>query len=281
MSCDPSFGRILKTSAPTLAALWVVTLLGAGATMFPTFRALSESWDDQLFEPGGLMLLESLRVHRTAFLSGLRTSLLQFAALQVLVLLVRARLTAVLVDASRGRVPRAALFSKTLSYLLVNLLKFATLGVGAAACAGILWKLPAFEGELPPSLLALYGSVLATCVSMMTWMACGFDLYKIGLFALPNWSERAHLAWTTLRRHTGSLLLRRAVWVFVSMSAGALTWRLAVRPVSEGFEGSLATFMLSQLLVVIVLTTEIWWIVHAEKCLRTDEGRQMAHAEPE
>ncbi len=247
--------------------------------MFPTLRALGEPWDDQIFDTGGLLLLESLRVNRLDFWSGLRISLLLFVATQLILLLARSRLTAVLVDTSEGGSARKALLSETPTFVLVSLMKLVAVCVVCVVSAVSFSQLPEFEGQLPAHLLLIYALTLLATLLALGAIVCTFDLYRIAIFMERDWRVRLRAVHKALREHGASLLARRAVWAGVSLVAGALTFRLSSRPLLGDGLGALATFVLAQFLVVAVLLAETWWLLHAERRLAASGGELLRQSE--
>lgn len=267
MNLPAGFEHRLRAVLPSVFALWVLLVLGAAVAMTPVAKSLPFSWDDQVFEPGGMMLIESLRLHRSSFLQGLRQSLILLVAAQLLLLLARARVTAAVVDVAQGRSPRSELFSQAPAYLAVTLVKLIVLAICGGALFLTLKELPPFEGSMPPRLVGLYLFVSALGLSAFGFLLVFADLYRLALFHTLSARERLRAAWFTAKHHAVPLLALRTLWVATGLGTGALTAWIAARPMADASTGAVLTFVISQILVLLNLGVEVWWLSQAERKL--------------
>lgn len=280
MNVPTDFRSRWRAVLPSVFSLWALLVLAAAVAMTPVAKSLHLSWDDQIFQPGGMMLIESLRLHRSSFLHSLRQSLILLAVVQLLLLLARARVTATIVDVAQGRSPRSELFSHAPAYLAVTLFKLFFLGICCGALIFALEALPPFEGSMPPRLVGLYSIVIALGLSAFGFLLVFTDLYRLALFHELDARERLRSAWFTAKRHAAPLLALRMVWVAVGLTTGALTARIAARPIADASTGAVLTFVLSQLLVLLNLGVEVWWLSQAERKLSLYSATTLADAAP-
>lgn len=259
----PNWRRI----APSVLTVWVLVVLGAGISMAPTVRSLPLSWDDQIFTPGALSLIESLRLHRAEFFGAMRKSVGLLVLGQVALLIARARMTAVIVDVGQNKSPRPELFARVPAYFAVTLLKVVFLGL----CAGLLVlasrELPPFEGTLPPALVFRYGIVGVGALLLLGYLVIFSEILRLSLFRDATLKEKLRAAFQTLTSETLPLFATRALIVAVSLGSGVLVLCISGRPIAPGSTGAVFTFVLSQGLVLLNLSLEAFWLMRAERAL--------------
>lgn len=267
MKVSTRFKQRLRDLSPSVFALWGMLVVGAALAMSPAARSLPLSWDDQVFQPGAMMLIESLRLHRSAFLQGLRESLFLLAVMQLLLLLARSRVTAAVVDSARGRSPRPEILSQAPAYLAITFFKLILLGICAATLFWAFGALPPLEGTMPPRLVVLYSIVGTLGLFAFGLIGVFTDVFRVAIFYDGSALDQLRSAWATAVRHCIPLLLARAIWIVVGLGTGALTFMIATRPLAEGTVGAFFTFVFSQILVAVNLGTEVWWLSRAEEKL--------------
>jgi hypothetical protein len=226
------------------------------------------------------MLLESLRLHRSQFLEGLVQTLLLLLFTQLLLLIIRCRLSAVVVDVVHDRPPRPELFSRTPAYFAVTVVKFLLVCTGGGGLLLTLNSLPSFDGTLPPDLVFVYAAIGAVGLLVVGFSLVFSDLYRLALFQESSPREMLRAAWRTAGRHALLLLAQRAIWGAFVLGTGCLTLLLAARPLVEGPIGALGTFVLSQTLVLSNLVVEVWWLSQAARKLSHYSAEEWAEAAP-
>lgn len=267
MNRAKDFSGVSRGVLPSVLSLWTFVVFGAGIAMSPIVRVNPLSWDDQMFRPGAMLLLETLRLHRTSFIEGARQSLAVLAAVHVVILLARARMTASIVDLVRGQVPRRERFSRAPAYLGVTLLKLILLAIYGAILFFVFRGLPSLNGTLPLALVLLYALAATLALLGLGFTVVFADLYRLAIFHELSARARFAAAWSTARHHALSLISTRAMWTVLGLGTGYLTLLCAARPIAEGSLGALGTFVSSQLLVLANLGAEAWWLSKAERKL--------------
>lgn len=267
MNQSQIFPSMPKSILPSFLALWTFIVLGAAIGMSPIVQATPLSWDDQIFEPGGMMLIESLRLHRHSLLLGVRHSLMLMTVITLVILLARARMTAAIVDLAQGKAPRPELFSRAPAYLGVTVIKLIFLGICGALLSLTYRVLPPTEGTLPPRLIFLYGIVGVLALLALGFIVVFSDVYRIAIFHELAPLSQLKTAWATTLGSALPLLSLRAIWTLVGLGTGYLTLLCASQPMTSGSVGAVATFLFSQCLVLMNLVMEAWWLSQAEKKL--------------
>lgn len=266
--------------APSVLTVWVFVVIGAGISMAPMTHTLSSSWDDQIFQPGALSLIEAVRLHRLDILLGVRQSLGLLLLGQVVLLVARARMSAVIFDVEQNNPPRPQLFARVPAYFAVTLLKVISIGLCVGLGALAARELPPFDGAVPPFLLFRYAVVGIATSFLLGYAVIFCEILRLSLFFESPLRKKVQRTWRTLKMEALPLFTTRALQAIMAGSTGFVMLCISGRPVAEGSAGALATFALSQALVLMNLALEAWWLSRAARALANYSAAEWAEAAP-
>lgn len=244
------------------AALGASRFLASLVSSSPLTEFSPQSIDEDYFTPGGLMLLEVVRLSRPSLIEALKTTSLGFVASQLLILFCQAALFQAAATAPRNS--RSHERSLSLRMSVGQLAAFsgfslirpvASLAAGAALAFGLwpwFWRTYSEHGVAlillgPLALVA----VLAFCVETM--IATGFDSVRLDLF-VPKGAPPARSVLAVLREHALPLFFGRGLLLLWTLGHGGLSLFL----MTSRWSASAVWFATAALLGVTVLFQTVW-----------------------
>lgn len=249
------------------ALLWSARLALAWTVSRPLAVALSAGGDADraLFEPGGLMLLELLRLRLDPLLEALGTSALLVVGAWVLLVVVTTSSVALLDQEPHDRV--SAAWSATACALPRVLLLAALAGVAAAfACLFVVLGVTGVVARLQLSpvaaeLVAVSG--VAVGLTLLALGGLGFDLVRVQLVRrAPNLRVALREAARAFRAHVGRLLLGRvAVFVVSLLMVAGVAWAVRRLDLTREATGPLlAMFVLHRFGGAALAAIQVTWL---------------------
>lgn len=251
---------------PTCLFLWGAMVLTSALCTEPLHRATSLTPDAEMFEPGGLFLLEAISFQGPQLLAAARVSFVLFLATALVLTVIRSRLTAVVADESAGHPARKPLFSRAPAYVGISMLYGVLLALGASLVIWTMRELPPLEGRLPAKRVTYYFTVLAVAYLLWLISTTFVDLLKLSLFHDETLPGRLRWAGRTLKRQATPLLFARAARGALTALVGWAILHLSALPVATPI-GPVVTFVGSQVTIFLLLVVEVYWLLIVQDSL--------------
>lgn len=245
---------------PVLLFIWTATLIVGYASTEGLFRALSNASDADLFTPGRLMLFEHLRVSIREVGAAVVMGALAFAIGHMALVLGRARLNAVTFDTLSHRRDYRPLLDRTGSFLGLTIVQWIIQCAFFLGWGALLFALPSPEGTIDPARLSVLGLVGIAGVVLHVSCAALFEIWRLCLFRDSSSESALGLAWRTLERRAGTLVVARLLRASLSVALGVFVLKTALSPPTQGLWGGALVFFQGQLAVIAALIIEVLWL---------------------
>jgi|GEM_PF-2786669 len=260
----------LRPVLPWLAALWLGHALIGGLSASPFIDASSVASDVDLFEPGGMMIGDLVRVRRFPLRRAMKGGIALLLFGQALLVLLRARMTWSVGEVRLGNMRRGGIRAAFPRYMLAVGLQLVALGAAGSVALVVARRLYEWQqGALHPGKLSVFLGWGLLCVVGYCAISAMADLVKLGALrggeepAAPPTLSRLFL-WMlqTMRRFVGPLLLLRGARFLVT---GLLTVAIpyAITSTPLGPFGAMMSGVLVQLCVLLALAVETLWLAYS------------------
>ncbi len=266
--------KSVRPYVSSLLAVWLAQLLVATLIASPLLDAARQSFDRDFFEPGGVMLLEVLRIHRNEILSAIKWGGLALLSGQSLIVYSRFRLlSSVFRENSTERASGSSLIGA--AFFFLTILQFATLLILGFTLLYFTRSIVREAGATFPTTGLLPLLLTWTLGSALYLMVCVLaDLAKLSIFSplapgsfLETLKTRAHRLFSLFSCDFFTLTSLRAARGLVTL---VLTFTI-IRVHTQGADTTplfdILAFVATQGSALVVLAIEALWLDYLAKKL--------------